>query len=245
MSRTILCLLLAALPGTAADVKPADLKKATVMIDAGPGYGSGVCVKAGGKVYVWTVAHVLPDAEVKWAIQPDGGLLPVNTPAPVPSVVRDGKKDAKRTPCKVLFKDKDNDLALLEVEDKEYAVDGTKFIQGTPDDGEKLWHVGSMTGPAGFNSLADGLVSATGRLRKGGKPDDAGVEYDQISGACQRGSSGGPVFRQTTGECVGLVSEFLGVDGGGTTPTFGAYCIVPARRIKELAKKHNTEFAFK
>ena len=237
--------LLAAAPLSAADVKVADLKKQSVMIDAGPGYGSGVCVKDGKKVYVWTCAHVIPDASTVWSITPEGGLVPVTTPAPAISVVREAGRDARKTPCKVIFKDKDHDLALLEVEGEDYPVAGGKFAASVPEDGEKLWHVGSMTGPAGFNSLAEGVVAATGRKRKGGRPAEDGVEYDQVSGTCQRGSSGGPVFRKDTGECVGLVSEFLGVDGGTTTPSFGAYCIIPARRIKEVAKAKGVEFAFK
>lgn len=56
------------------------------------------------------------------------------------------------------------------------------------------------------------------------------------------------MFRKDTGECVGLVSEFLNADsvGPGTvSPTYGAYCIIPARRIKEVAKAKGVEFAFK
>jgi hypothetical protein len=96
--------------------------------------------------------------------------------------------------------------------------------------------VGSFRGPKGAGSVSEGVVSAIGRLRRDGAPTDVGrpLVSDQYSLVVHKGSSGGGVFSKSSGECLGLVDEFLDAAKDGLS--YGAGLIVPARRIREYAE---------
>jgi hypothetical protein len=94
-----------------------------------------------------------------------------------------------------------------------------------PAIGTELYHVGSLLGQVGANSLTTGIISQTGRVLNlaGGE----GVVFDQTTATAFPGSSGGGVFMKSDGRYVGTL-----VRGAGE----GFNLIVPVRRLRGWAE---------
>ena len=120
------------------------------------------------------------------------------------------------------------DLALLWVRSKNIFGLSAELYDGIPPVGEELYHVGSMRGIIGANSLTDGILSQQGRLLDG-------EIFDQTTVTAEPGSSGGLVASKTNGKVVGLLTQ-----GIGQTFNF----IVPARRIRTWAQRVNVDWLF-
>jgi hypothetical protein len=248
----ILAVLLAAcspLPADTAKQSLAEARAASVFVKAGDSAGSGVLVKNGDRTFVWTAAHVLEDLQqVRTVVDPDSGLPKVEVTYPdvkvTVDVVKGGRKVGEETrAARVLRYDTANDLGLLLVTDRGWGAGSARFAAGEPEVGAAVWHVGSFRGAKGRGSVSDGVVSAVGRLTKGPRGGDSpDVVSDQFSLVAHQGSSGGGVFSKDTGECLGLINEFLDLH-----PRFGfsygALLAVPARRIREYAKAAKVEYA--
>jgi len=119
----------------------------------------------------------------------------------------------------------------LMVRAKDYAKDSANFHlteknYGIVPIGTELFHVGSLLGQRGSNSMTAGIVSQVGRIL--GK-----VEYDQTTVTAFPGSSGGGVYLQS-GEYVGMI-----VRGAGE----GFNLMVPVRRMERWAKEHDILWA--
>lgn len=232
-------------------VSPADSARAvSVMVDSGRGTGSGVVFKNGDSSFVWTDAHVVSDAQqVRTVIDPKTGTPKVQVTYQDVTVVTEdyqaGRKVGEtRRLAKVVRFGRDDDLALLLVHERGYGKASAKFRVEAPKVGSAVWHAGSFHGSPGINSVSDGVVAATGRLRRAFESNetDRPLVYDQISAIAHHGSSGGGVFAKDTGECLGLVTEFLNVNQG--VFTHGSFCITPARRMKEFAERTSCVWAF-
>ena len=227
------------------------LQSISVTVTAKGGAGSGVIftreVKDGDKTkkvnFVWTAAHVLEslksirtfidseghvkknvefqDAEIKKKII-EGGRT-------IGQLVLDAKvvkySDAKTG----------EDLALLMIRKADFVQDSLKFYvddeaKGLPL-GSQLFHVGSLLGEDGSNSMTTGIMSQVGRtVSLSGGPK---VLFDQTTVTAFPGSSGGGVFT-TDGRYMGML-----VRGAGETFNL----IVPVRRIKKWAEKENLLWA--
>lgn len=120
------------------------------------------------------------------------------------------------------------DLALLWVRSHDVFQASAKLYDGIPPLGQELYHVGSMRGMIGANSLTDGILSQQGRLLDG-------EIFDQTTVTAEPGSSGGLVACKETGEVVGLLTQ-----GIGQTFNF----IVPARRIRTWAERVDVDWLF-
>ena len=227
------------------------LQSISVTVTAKGGAGSGVVftreVKDGDKTkkvnFVWTAAHVLEslrsirtfvdseghvkktvefqDAEIKKKIMEGGrtmGQLALDA-----KVVK--YSDAKTG----------EDLALLMIRKADFVQDSLKFYvddegKGLPL-GSQLFHVGSLLGEDGSNSMTTGIMSQVGRtVSLSGGPK---VLFDQTTVTAFPGSSGGGVF-STDGRYTGML-----VRGAGETFNL----IVPVRRIKKWAEKENLLWA--
>jgi hypothetical protein len=137
----------------------------------------------------------------------------------------------------VRYSDADHgeDLCLLEVRKRNFVPKTTTvvFYEGEiPEIGTELWHVGSLLGQVGANSLTSGVVSQIGRVI-----DDLGangVVFDQTTVTAFPGSSGGGVFLKENGQYVGML-----VRGSGEQFNL----IVPVRRIREWAEDAKIEWA--
>jgi S1-C subfamily serine protease len=217
------------------------LKLASVTLGMGDGStGSGVAFHHGDNVFIWTAAHVLSGTmKVERVTNPLTGDVRQHIWFPDvelrQEVVCDGRKVGWVTMlAKVLRYSDKHDLAIL-IPYAKWPSQGVVFSEDIPTDGEWIFHVGSLLGKRGATSVLTGSVSSVGRLR--GRVSSADflqepLVYDQVALPAQPGSSGGGVFTRS-GECIGLVNEFLGVSGAGHS--HGAFLISPTRRMREFA----------
>ena len=203
--------------------------------------GSGVLITReieGEKItFVWTAGHVIDHLrEVRNVIV--GGqtkkLVEFNDVQIIKELVEKGRRvgEIKMDATVVKFSEADDgqDLALLMVRAKDYGKDSARFYLDKDEPiipiGTPLFHVGSLLGQMGANSMTSGIVSQVGRIH--GK-----VEFDQTTVTAFPGSSGGGVFLED-GRYMGML-----VRGAGEGFNF----IVPVRRLKRWAEKHEITWA--
>tara|TARA_A100001037_G_scaffold67550_1_gene60031 strand:+ start:81002 stop:82000 length:999 start_codon:yes stop_codon:yes gene_type:complete len=192
--------------------------------------------------FVWTAAHVIDNLRsVRTVINEKGQpvkLVEFEDPKIVKELVEKGRRvgEMKMDARVIKYSDADDgeDLALLMVRARDYAKSGAKFkIQSAKKDddnivpiGTRLFHVGSLLGQMGANSMTTGIISQVGRTL--GK-----VEYDQTTVTAFPGSSGGGVYL-TDGRYMGML-----VRGAGE----GFNLIVPVRRMVRWAEKNDIMWA--
>ena len=144
--------------------------------------------------------------------------------------------------CKVIrYSDADEgeDLALLMVRKKGFVKPSAEFYLGDEiiPIGTELFHVGSLLGQVGSNSMTRGIMSKVGRVLDIGEGE--GTVFDQTTVTAFPGSSGGGVYLSDkngdkSGKYVGML-----VRGAGEGFNF----IVPVRRMQDWAKKVDAEWA--
>lgn len=227
------------------------LQDISVTIKTKGGEGSGVVFtrevfsSTGNKKvnFVWTAAHVLENIRsVRTVLDHEGHSKTITEFQDVEIVkklIENGRTvgqlvmDAKV----VKYSDaKDGaDLALLMVRKFSF-VEGSAIFYNDKEEkglalGTQLYHVGSLLGAEGSNSMTTGIMSQVGRtvaLNGGAK-----VLFDQTTVTAFPGSSGGGVFL-TSGEYVGML-----VRGAGETFNL----IVPVRRMNKWAKEESVLWA--
>tara|TARA_R110002020_G_scaffold377360_1_gene588418 strand:+ start:344 stop:1270 length:927 start_codon:yes stop_codon:yes gene_type:complete len=197
--------------------------------------GSGVLivreVKGEQVTFVWTAAHVIDNLRtVREVINEEGQARKVvefKDAQIVKELVENGRRvgEIKMDAVVVKYSDADDghDLALLMVRAKNYGKGSALFFLNKKDPivpiGTPLYHVGSLLGQMGANSMTSGIISQVGRTS--GK-----VEFDQTTVTAFPGSSGGGVFLQD-GRYIGML-----VRGAGE----GFNLVVPVRRMMDWAK---------
>ena len=221
------------------------LQNISVTIKSDAGYskseGSGVLITRsvdGEKItFVWTCGHVVDNLrEVRTVIE-DGNpkkIVEFDDVQIVKELVEGGRRvgEIKMDATVIKFSDSDDgeDLALLMVRAKDYGKASAKFYLDKEEIiipiGTQLYHVGSLLGQMGANSMTSGIISQVGRIH--GK-----VEFDQTTVTAFPGSSGGGVFLQD-GRYVGMI-----VRGAGE----GFNLMVPVRRMRRWAEKHKVMWA--
>lgn len=223
---------------------------ATVMIETQDGFvGTGVVFKNGVKSFVWTAAHVVRECQrVQTVINAGSGQPFVKVTYDdvwvVKHEVEGGRKvGEQKWLARIVRYSIAHDVAVLQVYKDGAFPDGCAFAKDgdIPAQGEKLWHVGSMKGRIGMDSVSDGCFAAAGRLVNTQLYKNelaAPVVYDQVSMTFHHGSSGGGVFLQATGACIGLVTRYAGQD----PLSFGDGLVVPARRLRAIAKETCSEY---
>jgi len=203
--------------------------------------GSGVLItrKIGAEhvTFVWTCGHVIDHLrEVRTIIRKGAPIKIVEFPdiQIIKELVEGGRRvgEIKMDATVVKYSDADDgeDLALLMVRAKDYGKGSAKFYLNKDDQivpiGTQLFHVGSLLGQMGANSMTSGIVSQVGRIH--GK-----VEYDQTTVTAFPGSSGGGVFLED-GRYMGML-----VRGAGE----GFNLVVPVRRMLRWAGAHDIMWA--
>ncbi len=223
------------------------LQDISLTIKSGDSQGSGtVFTRKEGEdtvSYVWTAGHVISHLKTNRSVLINGNEKTVTEFRDAQVVMefqQEGRKigetvvDAKV----VRYSDPETgrDLALLQVRKKNFAEASrtASFYNSAviPPVGTKLYHVGSLLGQFGSNSLTQGSISQTGRVLQLGT--SAGTVFDQTSVTAFPGSSGGGVFLESTGEYVGML-----VRGAGEQFNF----IVPIREMRAWAKEAKVEWA--
>jgi len=208
------------------------------------GEGSGVIFsrkdKDGNTVnFVWTAAHVIDNLRQERKVIVNGAskTLVEFKDAKILKVIRQngravGRLEMDAEVIKYSDADDGHDLALLKVRKLNFLEDSVKFKLDNkiPKLGTDLWHVGSLLGELGSNSMTDGIYSQTGRLIKQLNKH----VFDQTTVAAFPGSSGGGVFLKSDASYVGML-----VRGAGETFNL----IVPVRRMQEWCEKNKILWA--
>jgi len=225
------------------------LQNVSVTIKAKGAEGSGFIktrvVKVGDKEetvsFCWTAAHVVDGLRhTRVVIDTKTGTSKTIVEFDDASIVQELNENGRRVGevkmdaeiIKFSNADTGEDLALLRIRKRNF-VDKNISIQfyledNIPQAGENLFHVGSLLGQMGANSLTTGIISQQGRVLSNGKV------FDQSSAVAFPGSSGGLLSLKSDGRCVGML-----VRGAGE----GFNLFVPVRRIRDWAKKTGIEFA--
>jgi len=225
------------------------LQDTSVTIRAGRSQGSGTLftrkLDGGDTVtFVWTAAHVVDGLKkTRSVIDPDSGTPRLLVEFEDAEVVREFTEEGRRIGemkfnarvVRYSNASQGEDLALLLIRRKNYVGENitTSFYldEAIPPIGTELYHVGSLLGQVGSNSLTTGVVSQIGRVLDLGAN---GVIFDQTTVTAFPGSSGGGVFLKSDGRYVGML-----VRGAGEQFNF----TVPARRLVGWAKKTGVEWA--
>lgn len=222
------------------------LQDISVTIKSEGGYnkseGSGVLItrqiEGEGVTFVWTAAHVVDNLRNVRSVVDESGvsikIVEFSDAQIVKELVEKGRRvgEMKMDARVVKYSNFDHghDLALLMVRAKNYGKAGAKFYLDDEEEivpiGTQLFHVGSLLGQMGANSMTSGIVSQVGRIK--GK-----VEFDQTTVTAFPGSSGGGVYL-TNGNYVGML-----VRGAGENFNL----IVPIRRMKKWAKENSLLWA--
>jgi len=232
------------------------LQKASVTIKASFSEGSGVLitreVKTGPNTtekinFVWTAGHVIDSLRSVRTVIVNGQqkrIVEFKDAQIVKELTENGRRvgELKMDAKVIKYSDADNgeDLALLMVRKRSFIdVDTQFFLEGdkiTPI-GTELYHVGSLLGQQGANSMTRGIMSKVGRVLNLGS--SGGIVFDQTTVTAFPGSSGGGVFLSErsgddTGKYVGML-----VRGAGEGFNF----IVPVRRMHSWAEKNSVLWA--
>ena len=237
------------------------LQDVSVTVKTWGGEGSGVIVTRTVPVtsntlgkpktvkvnFVWTAAHVIDGLRSVRTVIKNGQakkIVEFKDAQIVQELVEDGRRvgEMKMEAKVVKYSDSENgeDLALLMIRKKGYIDQSVTFYkaEGKPVAiGTELYHVGSLLGQTGSNSMTRGICSQVGRVLDLGTGD--GVVFDQTTVTAFPGSSGGGVFlsersKDKAGQYVGML-----VRGAGETFNL----IVPVRRMREYAKKQGVLWA--
>jgi hypothetical protein len=233
-----LSLFLTTVAASAEETVSEHLQNISVTIRSGYGQGSGVLFTRGDRTFVWTAGHVVKNLRKTRTVIVDGSELTVVEfkDAQLVTEFREGSRriGEQKMDCRVIrYSDarQGEDLALLEVRKRNFSTESVVFDTGIPVISDELFHVGSLHGQVGANSLTTGVVSQIGRVLDLGAN---GKVFDQVSTPGFPGSSGGGVFNKGDGTCIGLL-----VRGTGET-----FClIVPVRRIRAWAEQASITWA--
>lgn len=204
--------------------------------------GSGVLISRQiGKesvTFVWTCGHVLDHLRKVRTVIKDGvpvKIVEFEDVQIIKELIEGGRRVGEiKMDARVLkYSDPDDgeDLALLMVRSRDYAKESASFYLDKTDHnivpiGTGLYHVGSLLGQRGSNSMTAGIVSQVGRIY--GK-----VEYDQTTVTAFPGSSGGGVYLQD--------GRYMGMLVRGAGENFNL--IVPVRRMYRWAADHKILWA--
>lgn len=226
----------------AAETIPAYLQDVSVTIHTSAAEGSGVIftrTNAQGQSVnlIWTAGHVVSDLRSeREVIASDGSkrtVVEFKDAHIIKEILEDGRTVGRlELDAEVIrYSDADNgqDLAILRVRKQNFVKSSIHFYTNSelPALGTELYHVGSLLGQMGANSMTSGIYSQHGRLI------DKTI-FDQTTVAAFPGSSGGGVFLKD-GEYVGML-----VRGAGETFNL----IVPVRRIMDWSKAAKVEWAW-
>lgn len=226
-------------PSFSSDVFPPDkLVEMSVLVGTDTGWGTGVAFHNAGHRFVWTDAHVVRGCKSIVDVVDKAGAARKRVTFADVRVSQETRNGDRKTGsvgflAGIVRYSERHDLALLKVRGDFPRASAVFAPDAPPVVGTALWHVGCMRGERGTNSVSDGVFAAYGRLRNGFVPDETvdPLVYDQVSMTVHPGSSGGGVYLKSNGQCVGLVTEFLGPER-----TFGAACITPTRRLREFCR---------
>jgi len=253
----ILTLTVGVINQSFADEKLYDkFQKVSVTVKSGMGEGSGTIITREVTVapnqtvkisFVWTAAHVIDNLRTVRPVVSDGKIsqkVEFRDAQVVQELVEDGRRvgEIKMDAKVIKYSDSEegDDLALLLIRKTGFTDETVEFYNGKGKPvsiGTELYHVGSLLGQVGSNSMTRGIMSQVGRVLNLGSGD--GVVFDQTTVTAFPGSSGGGVFlSERAGENKG---QYVGMLVRGAGETFNL--IVPVRRLRSYAKSNGVGWA--
>jgi hypothetical protein len=236
--KVLAAFLLLCVPAMADDLI-GDLQAISVTIKAGDGQGSGTIFSREGVSYIWTCAHVVEALRTTRKAIVNGGektVVEFKDAKIVQEFREDGRNVGETSVFAQVIRYSDaehgEDLALLKVRKKGFTNNSVVFYadEAIPPIGTELYHVGSLLGQFGSNSLTAGLISQIGRIL------DEGKVFDQTTATSFPGSSGGGIYLKADGRYVGMLTQAV-----RNSEQFNF--VVPIRRIRAWAKQANVEWA--
>ena len=232
------------------------LQEISVTVKSGYSEGSGIIITRDVQVapnkiekinFVWTAGHVIDNLRSVRSVIKDGQsrkIVEFKDAQIVKELVENGRRvgELKMDAKVIKYSDAEDgeDLCLLMVRKRDFIKANTEFYSGSDVPvpiGTELYHVGSLLGQQGSNSMTRGIVSQVGRVLNLGTGD--GVVFDQTTVTAFPGSSGGGVFlSERSGDDTG---KYMGMLVRGAGETFNL--IVPVRRMREWAHEQNIAWA--
>jgi len=231
------------------------LQDVSVTVKSGFSEGSGVIITREVRVgpnktekinFVWTAGHVIDNLRSVRTVIKDGQskkIVEFKDAQIVKELIENGRRVGElKMDAKVLkYSDADDgeDLALLMIRKREFIQQNVEFhiAEDPVAIGTELYHVGSLLGQQGSNSMTRGIISQVGRVLNLGSGD--GVVFDQTTVTAFPGSSGGGVFlSERSGDKGG---QYVGMLVRGAGETFNL--IVPVRRMQDWAAKEGVSWA--
>ena len=231
-------------------------QKISVTVKSGMGEGSGTIITrevriAPNKIeklnFVWTAAHVIDNLRTVRQVVENGKVthrVEFKDAQIVQELVENGRRvgEVKLDAKVIKYSDSEEgeDLALLLIRKTGYTSESAVFYKNENKPvviGTELYHVGSLLGQVGSNSMTRGIMSQVVRVLNLGSGD--GVVFDQTTVTAFPGSSGGGVFlSERSGEKQG---QYVGMLVRGAGETFNL--IVPVRRLREYANSNGVGWA--
>ena len=231
-------------------------QKVSVTVKSGLGEGSGTIITrevrvAPNKVvklnFVWTAAHVIDNLRSVRQVVDNGKVthkVEFKDDEIVQELIENGRRvgEVKLDAKVIKYSDSEEgeDLALLLIRKTAYTESTVNFYkdEGRPVAiGTELYHVGSLLGQVGSNSMTRGIMSQVGRVLNLGSGD--GVVFDQTTVTAFPGSSGGGVFlSERSGDKQG---QYVGMLVRGAGETFNL--VVPVRRLRKYATESGVGWA--
>lgn len=256
MTLAILLVCVACVNTTNAQELYKKLQDISVTVKASSSEGSGVIITRAVKTegneteqinFVWTAAHVVSGLRSVRNIIENGQpkkVIEFKDAQIVQELVENGRRvgELKMDTKVIKYSDATDgeDLALLMVRKRSFIKSNAEFYNGKGKPvsiGAELYHVGSLLGQTGSNSMTRGIVSQVGRVLNLGSGD--GTVFDQTTVTAFPGSSGGGVFlSERSGDKAG---QYMGMLVRGAGETFNL--IVPVRRMRVWATKHDILWA--
>ena len=231
------------------------LQEISVTVKAGSSEGSGVIITrevrtSANKIetinFVWTAGHVVDGLRSVRTVIREGQsrkVVEFKDAQIVKELVENGRRvgELKMDAKIIKYSDAEDgeDLALLMVRKTSFIKSNAAFYsEDTPVPiGTELYHVGSLLGQQGSNSMTRGIVSQVGRVLSLGTGD--GTVFDQTTVTAFPGSSGGGVFlSERSGNNTG---QYMGMLVRGAGETFNL--IVPVRRMRSWATEQDVLWA--
>jgi S1-C subfamily serine protease len=228
------------------------LQDISVTIKSSGGTGSGVLLarkirdKNDNDItvnFVWTAAHVIENLRnVRTVLDSDGQtkkIVEFKDAEIVKKMIENGSTVGQIVVDAKVIKYSDakdgQDLALLMIRKLDFSSSSAKFHLDKECKGlglgTQLYHVGSLLGENGSNSMTTGIMSQVGRMVSLNNSNK--ILFDQTTVTAFPGSSGGGVFL-TDGQYIGML-----VRGAGETFNL----IVPMRRMTKWAEEENIMWA--
>ena len=193
------------------------------------GQGSGFVVSDDG--YVLTASHVITNV----------GSAPSTEVRAAENVFVEFR-DGDRVPARVVGWDLFDDVALLKVDPDRHPVaplplgDSSQVVVGEP--------VAAIGSPFGAeNSLATGVVSATGRTIPTLTSRYSLVDAIQIDAPINRGNSGGPLF-DARGRVIGLNAQIRSSSGLAEGVGFAVPINAAKRTMEDLIARGKVSYAY-